>query len=359
MNTHSEIGTGRGRQSIRASQLIGAAVVTVSLLWYISITKVQAEERFGFQEPHLGTLVDITLYAPDETVANESARAAFSRIQELNSILSDYDPNSEVMRLCQAAGSGKPVRVSRELFEVLEKSLEISKATDGAFDVSIGPIVKLWRIARRQKKLPPADQLAAARQLVDWRQIILNASERTVELRKAGMLLDFGGIAKGYIADQARAVLATRGIKQSLVAIAGDISAGDPPPGRDGWRIGIAPLDRPDGEPSRYLRLVNCSVSTAGDAFQFVEIAGVRYSHIVDPATGLGMTGRISVTVVAPHGVAADGLDTAVCLIGADRGLKLIEQSKGAAALIVEAGIDGQKVTESVRLSEYVAIPGK
>ena len=324
------------------------------LLWNTSITKAHAQERFEFREPHLGTIVELTLYAADETAANDAARAAFARIEELNRILSDYDPDSEVMRLCRTAGNGQAVPVSVELFAVLARSIELSQATDGAFDVSIAPVVKLWRIARRQRKPPPELQLAAVRQLVGWKEIHLDSRQRTVELRKTGMLLDFGGIAKGYIADQARAVLFTRGIRQCLVAVAGDISAGDPPPDRDGWRIGIAPLDKPDGDPSRYVRLANCSISTSGDAFQFVEIAGVRYSHIVDPATGLGLTRRSSVTVVAPQGINADGLATAVSILGPDRGLKLIEQSKGTAALIVLATDNGLSVTESAGFGKFV-----
>lgn len=329
--------------------------MSASLLWHNSITKAQTLERFEFREPHLGTIVDVTLYASNETAANESARAAFGRIEELNRILSDYNPDSEVMRLCKTAGSGEAIPVSSELFEVLSKSLELSKVTEGAFDVSVSPVVKLWRVARRQRKLPPEESLKAARTLVGWQQIQVDPVKRTVELHKAGMQLDFGGIAKGYIADQARAVLIERGHRQCLVAVAGDIAAGDPPPGRDAWRIGIAPLDKPDGEPSRYLRLVNCSISTSGDAFQFVEIDGVRYSHIVDPATGLGLTRRMSVTVVAPKGVSADGLATAVCVVGPERGLKLIEQTKGAAALIVLATDDGLTVTESPGFAKFVA----
>lgn len=302
----------------------------------------------------MGTIVDVTLYAPDKAVANDSAKAAYARIEELNRILSDYNPDSEVMRLCRKAGTGEVIAVSPELFEVLAKSVEFAKESDGAFDVTIGPVVKLWRTARRQKKLPSEQELTAARSLVGWRHIRLDPATRSVELTKPGMLLDFGGIAKGYIADQARAVLAKQGVTRCLVSVAGDIAAGDAPPGRDSWRIGIAPLESADGEPSRYLRLVDCSVSTAGDAFQFVEIDGVRYSHIVDPATGLGLTRRISVTVVSTQGVMADGLDTAASILGPERGLKLIQQTKGAVGLITIATDKGVTVTETEGFEKYL-----
>lgn len=337
---------------------ITACVVAAWMSCHISITKALALERFEFRQPHLGTIVDLTLYAPDEAVANDSAQAAFQRIKELNKILSDYLPDSEAMRLCQTAGTGQAVQISPELYEVLEKSLEIANLSDGAFDVTLGPVIQLWRSARKQGKLPSRELLEAARERVGWQNIVLNPQERTAELRIKGMMLDFGGIAKGYIADHARAILQKRGIRRCLVSVAGDISAGDPPPDRVGWRIGIAPLDKPDGEPSRFLQLQNCSVSTAGDAFQFIEIDGVRYSHIVDPGTGLGLTRRSSVTVVAPQGVLADGLDTAVCILGPERGLQLIERFKGAEALIVIATENGQKTIESSGLSKYLQAPG-
>ena len=209
------------------------------------------------------------------------------------------------------------------------------------------------------------ENVIAARELVGWKHVKLDAQCRTVELLKPGMQLDFGGIAKGYIAQQVRDLLVRRGQNRCLIAVAGDIVAGDPPLDADGretagWKIGVAPLDKPNGPPSRMLRLKNCSVSTSGDAFQFVEIGGVRYSHIVDPKTGLGLTQRSSVTIIAPDGANADGLATAVTILGVERGLKLIEQSQNAAsthrtaALIVFAGSDGLTVSESPHFKAFV-----
>ncbi len=332
--------------------------VATWLLWSGgSRVMAQALERFEFAKPLLGTVVEVTLYAPTETVATEAAAAAYARITALNRILSDYDPESEVARLCRTAGTGSKVGVSPELFEMLSRSASLSEATDGAFDATISPVIKLWRAARKQRQLPDPQQLATARELVGWKNVKLDAKARTAELLRSGMLFDFGGIAKGYIAEQARDVLTKRGLTRCLIAIGGDIAAGDPPPETAGWKIGVAPLDKPDGPPSRLLRLKNCSVSTAGDAFQFVEINGVRYSHIVDPKTGLGLTQRCSVTVIATDGATADGLDTAVVLVGPERGLNLIEQSKNAAALIVIAGDNGPSVRESPGFAKFVIQP--
>src|SRR5262249_22764670 len=156
--------------------------------------------------PHMGTRFQLTMYAPDEATASKAARAAFARIAELDGIMSDYRPASELMRLCAKAG-GDPVPVSPELFAVLDKAQEVSRLSAGAFDVTVGPVVRLWRLARRTQRLPEAEQLARARALVDYRNIKLDPEKRTVQLLKAGMQLDLGGIGKGFAADEAHKVL--------------------------------------------------------------------------------------------------------------------------------------------------------
>ncbi|MEW4570259.1 FAD:protein FMN transferase [Tautonia sp. JC769] len=290
-------------------------------------------KRFEFQETHMGSAFRLLIYCNDEELASGAARAAFARIALLDATLSDYKPDSELMRLSDRAG-GDPVPVSPELFEVLARSRELSGRTDGAFDVTINPVVKLWRRARRNRELPSRSQLDEALSRVGWRDLELDAQARTVRLARPGMRLDVGGIAKGYASDAALAELRGAGITRALVAGAGDIVVGDPPPGRPGWRVGIASADAEAGE-RRMLCLRNQAVSTSGDAERFVEIEGVRYSHIVDPRTGLGLTGRSSVTVVAPDGTTSDSLATAISVLGPDRGLALAEDTEGAEALIV------------------------
>ncbi|HUG90505.1 MAG TPA: FAD:protein FMN transferase [Planctomycetaceae bacterium] len=314
-------------------------------------------QRFEFAQMRMGVPFRITLYSSDEAVANNAARAAFARVKELNLLLSDYEPDSELMQLCRRSAPARPVEVSPELFFVLERAVALSKASDGAFDVTVGPIVQLWREARHSRTLPDPEQLAAARSRVGWRSVRLDRERRTVELLKPDMRLDLGGIAKGYAADEALRVLNEHGVTRALIAAAGDIVAGDPPPDRDGWRIGIAPLDSPEGPPSRYLRLENAAVSTSGDAFQYVEIEGVRYSHIVDPRTGLGLTTRSSVTVVARDGITADSLASAASVLGPDRGLKLAGSYQGTAALFIVLEGDEQRTRASASLKPYLEQP--
>jgi thiamine biosynthesis lipoprotein len=309
----------------------------------------EEQRRFEYTEPHMGTRFRIVLYAADEATANRAAKAAFARIAELDGIMSDYRATSELMQLCAKAG-GDPIKVSDDLFTVLEKAQEISRLSDGAFDVSVGPVVKLWRIARRTQKLPEKEQLDKALALVGYRNIKLDSKNRTVQLVKTGMLLDLGGIAKGYAADCTLAVLTKQGIDRALVAAGGDIAVSGPPPDAEGWKIGIQPVE--GGEPRKYLMLKEAAVSTSGDFEQYVIIDGKRYSHIVDPKTGLGLVGRMSVTVVAKNGLNSDPLAKVPCVLGPEKGLGIIDSLDGVSALMVRKTDKGEEVIESKRFKE-------
>ncbi len=317
-------------------------------------------QRLEYQQILMGVPVKIVVYASDEGLANAAVHAAFDRIRQLNLIFSDYDDESEISRLVRSAKPGHPVHVSFDLATVLADSLSLSRRSEGAFDVTVGPLVGLWRKTRRNKFLPSAGALAAARQRVGYQSIRLDQRSQTVELLKPDMRLDFGGIVKGYAADEARAVLSARGIKRALVALAGDISAGEPPPGKPGWRIGIEGIrlrDASQSEPPAddFLLLRNMAVSTAGDTYQFVEIGGKKYAHLVDPKTGLGITRRISVTVLAPHGITSDGLDSAAAILGPEKGLSLIAATPGASGRIVELSPHGRKTYETPGFAKYLA----
>ena len=301
----------------------------------------------------MGTLFNIILYAPDKASAQSAAQDAFARVEQLNDILSDYKADSELMRLCGKAG-GPPVPVSEDLFKVLQASLEIGKLSDGAFDISISPVVRLWREARRTRVMPSAAEIKKALELVDYRKIRLSPKGRTVRLLLMHMLLDVGGIAKGYAAEEALDVLRRRGLPRALVAAGGDIATGEPPPGAAGWIVGIAPLKDPLGPPRYHLLLTNRCVSTAGDSNQHVDIGGVRYSHIVDPKTGLGLVGPRSVTIIARHGLTTDGLDTAICVMGRQRGLKLIESLNDVAGILVFEVNGKEEVTMSKGFAKYL-----
>jgi thiamine biosynthesis lipoprotein len=280
----------------------------------------------------MGTTFRIVLYASDESTGRHAAERAFACIAELDETLTDYNPASELSRVTREA-VGHPVRASDDLFEVLAASQELSRRSDGAFDVTVGRLTRLWRRARREVELPRSEDLADARAATGFRLLHLDAGARTIEVERSGMQLDAGGIAKGFAADRALRVLATLGVPRAIVAAGGDIAIGDRPPDRPGWEIALAGFGD-KAAPGSPLTLEHAGVSTSGDAEQWVEIGGVRYSHILDPRTGRPLTGRSSVTVVAANATTSDMLATAVDVLGPDAGRRLVDGWAGASALI-------------------------
>jgi FAD:protein FMN transferase len=309
--------------------------------------------RFEFTEPQMGVPFRIVLYAPDEVAARKAARAAFDRVAELNESMSDYETDSELNQLSRTSGQGVAVKVSDDLWKVLELAQDLAKKTDGAFDVTVGSAVIHWRRARRTGKLPDPERLAAAARAVGYQKMRLNPGNKTVELLVPRMKLDLGGIAKGYAIDEAMKTLRAHGIDSALISGGGDMALGDPPPGREGWMIEIAPLDLPDAPPQQYVLLTRAALATSGDVFQRLEIDGKRYSHIVDPRTGIGLTDHSLLTVIAQDCTTADSLATAASVLGPECGLKLIEETPGAEIHIVRRPDRAIETTESSGFSRY------
>lgn len=303
----------------------------IVLLAGLAVPPAPALNRFEAVEPHMGTLVRITVYTPDEASARRAFGTAFDRIRELDAILSDYRPDGELYRVSRDA-SERPMPVSDDLFAVLAASQELARATDGAFDVTQGPVVRLWREARASRRLPDHAALEDARRRSGFRKLVLDARDRTVTLREPGMSLDLGGIGKGYAASEALEALSRLGVDHALVAVSGDLAFSGAPPGRAGWRVRLPPAtpDIPE-----VIELTHAAVSTSGPAAQHLEIDGRMYSHIIDPSSALGLEEDVSVTVMARHGIDADSLATAVSVLGSERGLRLVESRPDAAALII------------------------
>ena len=279
----------------------------------------------------MGTLFKIVLYADDEQQAARAAAAAFARVAELDGIMSDYRPTSELMRLCDKAGTG-PVKVSDELFFVLTRAEEVSRLSDGAFDVTVGPVVHLWRLARRTQRLPDAEKLAQARALVGCARSSSTPGSGRSNCSNRGCDSIWGASPRATPPTRPRQSLKKHGVTRALVAAGGDLTVSDAPPGETGWDVTIQPLDDEEAKKPRHLLLANAAVSTSGDAKQYVEIDGKRYSHIVDPKTGLGLVGRMSVTVVAPDGITADSLTKVVWVLGPDKGFASGREDSRASA---------------------------
>jgi thiamine biosynthesis lipoprotein len=241
------------------------------------------------------------------------------------------------------------VPVSDDLYAVLRASQELAEATDGAFDITQGPVVRLWREARKTARMPDPAAMQEAARRSGFRKLHLDAEHRTVMFDTPGMSLDLGAIGKGYAASEAIGVLDRLGVRSALVAVSGDLAFSEAPPGQGGWRIAVHSEDPSVVGVPATLELVNAAVSTAGSAEQHVDIDGRRYSHIIDPSSGMGIAEDITVTVIARHGLHADGLDTAVSVLGARRGLALIESRPDVAALIIRRTSDGATATPTSR----------
>ena len=281
----------------------------------------------------MGTPCRIVLYAPDEEAAIEACRAAFARISEIEAVLSDYRVSSEVSRLSKAqAGIWHPV--SDDLAAAMVQSVRIHTASAGAFDPALGALTKLWREARRSGQLSSPQQLEHARSRAGMERITFDAEARRIRMEVDGVGFDFGGIGKGIGADEAMAVLRQRGIRSALIDFGGDLLASEPPPGRPGgWRVSIR-----DGlgEPVA-VELADQAIAASGDLEQFVEIDGVRYSHIIDPSTGLGLTERRSATVIAPSAALADALASAACVVGPEGAAELRDAFPGTTITVQTA----------------------
>lgn len=292
-------------------------------------------ERFEFTRLTMGVSTRIVVEAPSREIASNAAAAAYTRIGEIEDAASDYRPQSELMRLCRDAKVGQWQPVSRDLAVLLNTSREVSQRSGGVFDVSVGPAVGLWRQMRKTGTLVDAATIAEARERIDWRAVEVEVDPPRARLMKPGMQLDMGGIAKGHAVREAGRVLESCGLKRCLVALAGDVYAGEAPTGKDGWRIEV----RGDKSEEAVGTLVvsHACVSTSGDAEQYVEVAGVRYSHILDPRTGVGTVGGLIVTAIGADGAYVDAADTASVVLGLE-GMRAAFGDDKRVTLIVHHG---------------------
>ena len=305
----------------------------LGMLWMAHGLESAPPQRFVFVEKQMGADFRIVLYAKEAKFAKAAAKAAFDEVKRLNAIFSDYEAESELSLLSANSGKGKKLSVSEDLWTVLSAAQCLSTQTDGAFDVTVGPCVRLWRIARFRKTLPAVDKIAAAKLTMGYQKLLLYPEAKKVQLKDQNMILDLGGIAKGYAADKMLEILKEKGMLSVLVDAGGDLALGDAPPNKKGWRIEIGGRKHPD---LPVLELANCAVATSGDIEQFVEVDGERYSHIIDPRTGIGLTARLQVTVVAPSGMQADSLASALTVFGPEEGRLLIKKLSGVESYFVQ-----------------------
>jgi len=310
-------------------------------------------KQFDSARELMGTLVTITIWAPAQEIAREAGEAAFARIAEIESLMSRYRAGSELSKINRRAYE-ESVPISDDTLAVLGLALEHGRLSDGAFDVSMAPLGKLWKSAAGSGRAPGASAIEKARACVGYVNIALDEKKRTVRFLKPGMEIDLGGIAKGYAVDQALAELRRRGITAALVNAGGDIATMGRPPEAKTWRVGIQKPNRRSGRLPEVVLLTTGAVATSGDYERFVEIGGERYSHIIDPRTGMPVKSMSSVTVIAPDAATADILATACSVLGPKRGVELTAQLANVEVMYAIAAEDGPAVVKSQGFDKYV-----
>jgi len=287
----------------------------------------------------MGTFAHIVAVADDSNTAQKCIEAGFAQLTAIDNSMSDYKSDSELSMVNRDAFKGK-VKVSERLFEILQKSVEFSRDSSGAFDITVGPLVDLWHKAGEANCVPAASEIAQVRSRVGYEKLILDGNDRTVQFAVDGMRLDLGGIAKGYAVDKAVYAMQKCGAIGGMVDAGGNIRLfGCPPQGKDYWLIGLQdPAEARDLNSSKsllVLKLNNISISTSGDYQRFVTIGGKKFSHIIDTNTGCSSRGLSSVTIIAPDAVDADALSTAVTVMGTEKGLALIETIPQVEAILI------------------------
>ncbi|WP_439583845.1 FAD:protein FMN transferase [Dyadobacter bucti] len=290
------------------------------------------EQRYTFERGLMGSPFKLVFYAANAEIARTASDSAFRRIEKLNEILSDYRDGSEINLLSAQSGSGKWIPVSKDLYDILAVSQDISAKTDGAFDATLGPVVQMWRHATRKGIFPSKSEITQALSKTGYKKLKMNPSGRKIILTQKGMRLDIGGLGKGFAAEEAIKVLRYFGIKSAMMDAGGKIVLTNPPPGTSGWKINIS-----NGSDSlKTLELANTALATSGPTYRFMEYNGVRYSHIVDPQTGIGLLFHVRTTVISPDGTVADALATAFSVAGIARSKKYMKHFSGSEVWLVE-----------------------
>jgi thiamine biosynthesis lipoprotein len=283
----------------------------------------------------MGNMIEITVVAHNQQWADDTIAKAVAEIQRIEQLLTTYNENSQTNLVNRNAGIA-PVQVDREMFNLVKRSISISSITDGAFDITYGSIDKsLWNFDRTMQSLPDAATAAALVQRINYRNILLNEENSTIMLKEPGMRLGFGGIGKGYAADKAKALLQTLGVQSGIVNASGDLAAWGKQANGQPWTIGIANPNQAR-QPFSYLNISNMAIATSGNYEKYVIIDGKKYSHTINPKTGLPVTGIKSVTILCPSAEMADALATPVTIMGIHAGLHLINQIPYAGCIIID-----------------------
>ncbi len=315
--------------------MIRAFCFLIYICLFLKCSLLIAQTRFQFTHQQMGTQIGLIFYDKDsdEVRADSIAQLVFNRIDELNGTLSNYLPQSEINRLSRSPN--KNVAVSNDLFRLLQISGDFSANTKGAFDITLGPLIELWRKARKNSQLPLIEEIQSALKRIGYNNLEF-LDGNIIRLRKGGMQLDVGGIGKGFAADEAIELLKRRGITAALVDMGGDITVSDAPPNKEFWILGFNYFDNNGEEVFQKLKLKNQAVATSGDLYQYVLIDGKRFSHIIDPRNGKALNNNIQVTTIASNGSMADAYASALSVLGIEEGMEVVQKAPCLEVFMVE-----------------------
>ena len=335
--------------------IVAIVVLLVTVLFFALRTRGPVKADSGV---HLvmGTFARVTVLAPDSRTGAKCVEAALAEIRKVDDLMSDYKEDSEISRVNKGA-FGRPVEVGESTFEVIRRSIEFSRLTDGAFDITIGPLVQLFRKAKNDGIAPTPEQIADAKTRVGYEKLILNDADHTVRFTVEGMSLDLGGIGKGYAVDKAIEAAQKLGASGAMVDLGGHVRCfGTPPKGREKWIIGLQDPNIDDFGGSGILlklQVSDTAIITSGDYQQFAIIDGKKQSHIIDRRTGKGAEGLSSVTIIAPNATDADALATAVSVLGPEKGLSLIEKLPQTEAILLSPAPE-YKLTKTPGAEKFI-----
>ena len=324
-----------------------------SILLFISVVSQAQYQKYTFQRPKMGSPFIIVAYAEDSIALSKAVEKAYQRVDTLNDIFSDYLETSEISLLCKNSTVGVWQKVSPDLLKILKISFNASKLSGGAFDITVGNVVKLWRKARKAKQIPAEVDINAALSKTGLDKVKIDTINAQICFLTEGVLLDFGGIVKGFAAQEAVRILKENGFPYALIDAGGDLAMSEKPSHTEGWQIAVSLPNSDNQLFSQFVYLKNQAVATSGDMYNFTEIKGKRYSHIVNPKTGLGLTHQRNVTIIAPDGAMADWLATACSVLSIKKALKLISKMSNCEILILENKKGRIKKWQSKGFSQY------
>lgn len=307
--------------------------IPIVVLFYVFCFTCFAQARYEYSHQQMGTQIGLVFYEKDKARADSIAQLVFKRIDELNGILSNYLPQSEINRLGKKPN--RDVVVSTDLFRLMNISGDYAKRTSGAFDITLGPLTELWKKARKNRQVPSMAEIRSAQQRTGHSNLEFPYIN-TVRLKQEGMQLDVGGIGKGFAADEAINLLKRNGIKSALVDMGGDVTVSGAPPNKEFWILGFSYFNENGEEVFQKVKLKNRAVATSGDLYQYSVIDGKRYSHIVDPKSGIALSNNIQVTVIAPNGTMADAYASALSVLGIGEGRKVVRETTDLEVFMVE-----------------------